>query len=196
MRILCFFAVTLFSASVLATDFQITDFVLGSKKADLNAEVLSKTSLTLFEAQATVETQWTGDRLQAVLLTYYQGQDYVELRRKFSALQQQFITVFGSLTWVSSEVRADATQTPEQQLALLDQVMQTAPEITEGYRQSHLANSTLTLDFQPELQPANSRLHLQVSFSSTAGEYSLIVFVDEKTTAERTAAAVVNLEAF
>lgn len=196
MRIFSFCAITLFSASLMAADFQLPDFVLGSTKTGLKDEVLAKTSLTLFEAQATVETQWAEDKLQAVLLTYYQGTDYAELKRKFSGLQQQFITAFGALVWVSSEATPNTTQTTEQQLALLDQVMQTAPQMAAGYRQSHLAHSNLILDFQPSPQPDNNRLHLQIRFSSISGEYSLILFVDEKTTAERTAAAVVNLEAF
>lgn len=196
MRIFSFFAITLFSASLMAADFQLPDLVLGSTKSELKGEVLAKTSLTLFEAQAIVETQWAEDKLQAVLLTYYQGTDYTELRRKFSALQQQFITAFGTLAWVSSEATPDTTQTIEQQLALVDQVMQTAPELAAGYRQSHLAHSNLILDFQPSPQPDNNRLHLQIRFSSINGEFKLMLFVDEKTAAERTAAAVVNLEAF
>jgi hypothetical protein len=51
------------------------------------------------------------------------------------------------------------------------------------------------LDFQPEPQPDNSRLHLQIRFSSINNEYMLVLFVDEKAAA-RTAAAIINLEAF
>lgn len=196
MRIFYFLAITLFCSPVIAADFQLPDFVLGTKKTDMKAESLAKTSMTLFAAEAVIETEWADDKLKALSLHFYQGVDYKELRQSFSQLQQQLITAFGALVWVSAETTADSTQTPEQQLALLDQLMATAVQTTAGYRQSHLANSTLVMDFQPAPQPDNNRLHLQVSFSSLTDEYRLILFIDDKTAPERTAPAVINLEAF
>lgn len=196
MRVFSFLAMMAFNTAVMAADFQIPDYVLGTEKANLKPEVLSKTTLSLFEADAKVETEWVDGKLTAVQLNFYQGANYEILKQKTSQLFAQLSTQFGAVVWVSPEADSTATQTTEQQLGLLDQVMKTAPEIAAGYKQSHLANTNLILDFKPEPQPDNSRLHLQISFSSINNEYNLIVFVDEKTAAERTAKAVVNLDAF
>lgn len=195
MRLFSFLAMMAFSPVLAAADFQVSDYSLGSAKADLKAEILSKTTVTLFEADAKVETQWTEDKLTAVQLSFYQGTDYEILRQKTSQLLTQLSSQFGTVVWVSPEADTAATQTTEQQLGLLEQVMKTAPGTAAAYKQSHLAHTDLVLDFQPNPQPDNSRLHLQISFSSLSGEYSLLLFVDEKTSAERTAAAVVHLEA-
>lgn len=195
MRICSFFAALLVSSSLIAAEFQLPDFVLGTAQTTLKADPATKTSLTLFETKASVDPQWTEDKLTAVALNFYQGTDYTEFRQKFAELQQGLHIKVGSLAWVSPEATTDTTQSPEQQLALLDQVMKTAPDTADSYKQSHLANANLVLDFQPKPQPDNCRLHLQLSFSSISGEYSVILFVDEKSAAERTAAAVVNLEA-
>jgi hypothetical protein len=196
MRIFSFFVMTLFSFSLLAADFQLAELSLGAKKADIKAETLATTHLTLFEAEAKVEMVWTEDQLTAVLLNFYQGSDYPQLKQKFSALQQQLTANFGAVSWISPDTEPTESISPEQQLHLLEQVMKNAAETAATYKKSHLANSTLVLDFQPTPQPDNSRLHLQLSYSSISGEYSLILFVDEKTAAARTATAIVNLEAF
>jgi hypothetical protein len=196
MRIFSFLAMIAFSPALAAADFQVSDYSLGSAKADLKADLLSKTTVTLFEADAKVETQWTEDKLTAVQLSFYQGADYEILKQKTSQLLTQLSSQFGTVVWVSPEADTAATQTTEQQLGLLEQVMKAAPGTAAAYKQSHLAHTDLILDFQLNPQPDNSRLHLQISFSSLSGEYSLLLFVDEKTSAERTAEAVVNLEAF
>ena len=100
------------------------------------------------------------------------------------------------MVWVSSEMKPEANQSLEQQLTMLDQVMAKAAETAAGYKQSHLANSTFVLDFQPLPQPDNLRIHLAISYSSLKAEYALDLFFDERTTAERTASGIVNLEAF
>jgi hypothetical protein len=185
-----------FSSPALAVDFQLPDYVLGKAKTELSPEVLAKPSVNLFSADAKIELQWTEDKLAAVQLTYYQGTDYEVLKQKASLLLQQLSSQFGAIGWVSPEADSSATQTLEQQLGLLDQVMKTAPETAANYKQSHLANSTLVLDFQPTPQPDNSRLHLQISYSSFASEYSMVMFIDDPKAEARTAVAIVNLEAF
>lgn len=196
MRIFSFFVVTLFSFSLLAADFQLGELALGAKKADIKAETLATTNLTLFEADAKVEMVWTEDQLTSVLLSFYQGSDYPQLKQKFSDLQQKLTANFGAVNWISADTEPTESTSLELQLNLLEQVMKNAAETAATYKQSHLANSNLVLDFQPTPQPDNSRLHLQLRYSSISGEYSLILFVDEKTAAARTAIAIVNLEAF
>lgn len=196
MRLFSFLAIMAFSPVIMAADFQVSDYKLGSAKADLKAEILNKTTVHLFEADAKVETQWTENKLAALQLSFYQGADYEILRQKTSQLLAQLNSQFGAVVWVSPEADTATTQSTEQQLGLLDQVMKTASDIAADYKKSHLAHTNLILDFQPNPQPDNSRLHLQISFSSLSGDYSLLLFVDEKTSAERTATAVVNLEAF
>ena len=195
MRVFSFLAMLVFSPVVLAADFQVDAYALGTEKASLSAELLNKTTVTLFDAEAKLETQWTEDKLSAVQLNFYQGTDYSALQQKASQLFSQLSARFGAVLWVSPETDTAATQTTEQHLGIVEQVMKTAAKISAEYKKSHSAHTYLMLDFQPEPQPDNSRLHLQISFSSISAEYSLVLFVDEKTAAERTATAVVNLEA-
>lgn len=196
MRLLSFLTIMVFNPLVMAADFQVADYVLGSAKADLKTELVAKTTVTLFETDAKIATQWTDDKLAAVQLSFYQGDDYEILRQKTSQLLTQLSSQFGTVVWVSPEADTAATQTTEQQLDLLEQVMKSATETAAAYKTSHLAHTNLMLDFQPEPQPDNSRLHLQISFSSIDNEYMLVLFVDEKAAAARTAAAIINLEAF
>lgn len=196
MRGFSFLLMLVFSPVVLAADFQVDAYTLGTEKASLSAELLNKTTVTLFEAEAKVETQWTDDKLSSVQLNFYQGTDYSALHQKASQLFSQLSARFGAVVWVSPATDTASPQNTEQHLAMLDQVMKTALNVSAEYKKSHLAHTNLVLDFQPEPQPDNSRVHLQISFSSVSAEYSLVVFVDEKTAAERTATAVVNLEAF
>lgn len=196
MRLLSFLVMMAFNPLVIAADFQVADYVLGTEKTNLKAELPAKTTVTLFEADAKVETQWTDDKLTSVQLSFYQGDNYGILKQKTSQLLTQLNSQFGAVVWVSPEADTAATQTTEQQLGLLEQVMKSAPETAAGYKTSHLANTQLMLDFQPEPQPDNSRLHLQISFSSINGEYMLVLFVDEKAAVARTAAAIINLESF
>lgn len=196
MRFLTFLVCAFFHSYLIAADFQLPDYVLGTAKADIKAEVLAKTTVTLFEADAEISPLWVEDKLVAVQLSFYKGADYVALRQKVSQLLQQLSLQFGAVVWVSSEASPEANMTLEKQLDLLDQVLKTAVETAAGYKQSHLANSTLVLDFQPAPQPDNVRLHLAVSYSSLHGDYALDLFIDEKTAQERTASGIVNLEAF
>lgn len=196
MRVFSFVAMLAFSPALLAADFQVDAYVLGAAKASLSAELQNEKTVTLFEAAAKVETQWTEDKLSALQLNYYQGPDYILLQQKTSLLLTQLSSTFGAVAWVSSETDATTVQSTEQHLGIVEQVMKTADKISADYKTSHLANTRLVLDFQPEPQPDNSRLHLQISYSSISSEYSLMLFVDEKTAVERTATAVVNLEAF
>ncbi|WP_127020789.1 hypothetical protein [Rheinheimera mangrovi] len=196
MRVFSFVAMLAFSPALLAADFQVDAYVLGAAKASLSAELQNEKTVTLFEAAAKVETQWTEDKLSALQLNYYQGPDYTLLQQKTSLLLTQLSSKFGAVAWVSSETDATTVQSTEQHLGIVEQVMKTADKISADYKTSHLANTRLVLDFQPEPQPDNSRLHLQISYSSISSEYSLMLFVDEKTAVERTATAVVNLEAF
>lgn len=196
MRVFSFVAMLAFSPALLAADFQVDAYVLGAAKASLSAELQNEKTVTLFEAAAKVETQWTEDKLSALQLNYYQGPDYTLLQQKTSLLLTQLSSTFGAVAWVSSETDATTVQSTEQHLGIVEQVMKTADKISADYKTSHLANTRLVLDFQPEPQPDNSRLHLQISYSSISSEYSLMLFVDEKTAVERTATAVVNLEAF
>jgi hypothetical protein len=196
MRVFSFVAMLAFSPALLAADFQVDAYVLGAAKGSLSAELQNEKTVTLFEAAAKVETQWTEDKLSALQLNYYQGPDYTLLQQKTSLLLTQLSSTFGAVAWVSSETDATTVQSTEQHLGIVEQVMKTADKISADYKTSHLANTRLVLDFQPEPQPDNSRLHLQISYSSISSEYSLMLFVDEKTAVERTATAVVNLEAF
>lgn len=196
MRLFSFLTMMLFSSALTAAEFQLPDFALGTAKAEMKAEVLAKTSVTVFETEAKIDTVWADDKLAAVQLTFYHGADYPTLRQKTTVLLQQLTTEFGAISWVSAEANPASAVTPEQQLELLDQVMKTAAETVAGYKQSHLANSTLVLDFQPTPQPDNSRLHLTISYSSISAEYRLELFIDDKKAPERTSGAIVNLEAF
>jgi hypothetical protein len=196
MRVFSFVAMLAFSPALLAADFQVDAYVLGAAKASLSAELQNEKTVTLFEAAAKVETQWTEDKLSALQLNYYQDSDYTLLQQKTSLLLTQLSSTFGAVAWVSSETDATTVQSTEQHLGIVEQVMKTADKISADYKTSHLANTRLVLDFQPEPQPDNSRLHLKISYSSISSEYSLMLFVDEKTAVERTATAVVNLEAF
>lgn len=187
----------MFSGALLAADFQLPELALGTEKAQIKPEVLSQTKVQLFEADAQLEIQWAEDKIAALQLTFYQGTDFQLLRQKTSHLLTQIGVQFGSVVWLYAESEADAAsaKTLEQQLALLDQVLKSAPEAAAGYKQSHLANSTFVLDFQPSPQPDNNRLHLQVSYSAMTNNYNLTLFIDNKTAPERTAFAIVNLEA-
>lgn len=196
MQLFIFFVFMVVSLQLKAAEFQLPGYQLGMAKTAVKADVPEQTSLRVFEADAQTELQWQDDKLVAVQLSFYQGPDYATLRQKADLLLQQLYSQFGAVLWVSSEASPEATQSQEQQLALLDQVLKTAAETAAGYKQSHLANSTLVLDFQPSPQPDNSRLHLQVSFSSFDNNYKLVLFIDETAAAPRTANAIVNLEAF
>lgn len=196
MRLVCLFSLCVLSFRAWSVDFQLPDYVLGKTKAELSAEALNTTSISLFGAEAQLAPQWAEDKLAAVQLSYYQGSDYEVLKQKASLLLEQLSAQFGAVIWVSPEADPSTTQTLEQQLGLLEQVMKTAPETAVNYKQSHLANSTLVLDFQPTPQADNSRLHLQISFSSFDNEYSLTLFIDTPEAEARTAVAIVNLEAF
>jgi hypothetical protein len=196
MRVFSLFALMMFSSTTLAADFQLPDLALGSAKAEIKPEILNKTTVQLFQTDAKVEIQWAEDKIAALQLTFYQDADYEVLRQKTSSLLTQVSYQFGAVNWVSAEAGATSEQTLEQQLSLLDQVLKTAPQAAATYKQSHLANATMVLDFQPSPQPDNSRLHIQASYSALSNSYSLKLFIDEKTAAERTGFAIVNLEAF
>ncbi len=196
MRFLTCLLVIIFSSHLSAAEFQLPDYVLGTAKAEIKTEVLDKTSITLFGADAQLETQWTEDKLAALHLTYYRGADYKVLREKASRLLQQLTTQFGAVIWVSSESATPSQQTIEQQVGLIDQVLEKAAETSAGYRQSHLASTRLVLDFQPSPQPDNLRVHLSLSYVSLKDEYVLELFFDQSTAPERTATSIVNLEAF
>lgn len=101
MRLLSFLVMMAFNPLVIAADFQVADYVLCTAKTNLKAELLTKTTVTLFEADAKVETQWADDKLTSVQLNFYQGDNYEILRQKTSQLLTQLSSQFGAVVWVS-----------------------------------------------------------------------------------------------
>jgi hypothetical protein len=195
MRIFCFLALFMSHTATIATEFQLPGYALGSAKATLATEATEQNKVTLFQSEAKLTAVWTAEQLTALQLEFYQGADYSKLKEKTCLLLEQLNKEFGAVRWISADTEPVTDQNLQQQVQLLDEVMAKAAELSAEYNSSHLAQALLVLDFQPEPQPDNSRLHLQVAYSSATALYSLVLFIDQKTAPARTAPAVVNLEA-